>query len=98
YTDVNGNFVIPLTYGINTPGTYRWRVRTWTPGATAFSGEFTLRRLAQPTAWSAGSAPVRTNANVWGTIDGGTGGARVWTEVLINGRWSKSQERLTNVG
>ena len=56
---------------------------------------FTQTRVAAPTAKSAGTAPVRRLANVWGTAGPG-GFTKVWTEVrMSNGSWSKSQQTVT---
>lgn len=46
-TDATGYFVIPLTYGATTPGTYRYRVAgRYGTGETARSSVFTLQRVA----------------------------------------------------
>lgn len=40
-----GGYLLPLTYGINTPGTYRYRVVSVTDGGVQVSKEFTLTRV-----------------------------------------------------
>jgi peptidoglycan/xylan/chitin deacetylase (PgdA/CDA1 family) len=44
--DANGAFIIPLTYGASTPGTYTFRVGASTPFGTVYSNQFTLLRTA----------------------------------------------------
>ena len=43
-SDASGYFVIPLTYGSSTPGTYTFRVGASTPFGTVYSTQFTLER------------------------------------------------------
>lgn len=97
-TDSSGNYVIPLTYGINSPGEYTYRivVRHSNGEVEYLRNPFLLQRVARPTASSAGSKPVGQASNVWGMVDGG-GGSRVWTEVWTGSQWSKSQERRADV-
>ena len=45
-TSQTGSFVIPLTYGATTPGTYRWRVAAQAPEGVVRSAVFTLTRTA----------------------------------------------------
>ena len=45
-SDASGYFVIPLTYGSSTPGTYTFRVGASTPFGTVYSTQFTLERTA----------------------------------------------------
>jgi hypothetical protein len=88
-----GYYQIPLTYGSNTVGTYTWRVGAATPGGPVYSDTFTLTRTAPPvsvSAASAGSKRVGALTYVWGRVSGLTGG-QVFTEVLVGGRWSRSQ-------
>lgn len=92
--DANGSYVIPLTYGATTPGTYRWRVTATSPEGTAISTEMVTTRTPWQVA-SAGTAPTGRTANVWGSMPG-AGHRSVWTEVIVNGRWSRSQVRTTN--
>ncbi|MFV0429407.1 MAG: hypothetical protein ACK5KO_08280, partial [Arachnia sp.] len=87
----NGFYAIPLTYGATTPGTYRWRVgaRSAT-GQVSYSPQVQLLRY-RLTAATAGTKPVGQLTNVWGTV--APRATSVWTEVLINGSWSRSQTR-----
>lgn len=92
-TDARGNYVIPLTYGAASPGVHRWRVAGQYPdGSVVRTKEFSFRRLAAPTASSAGTKVVGEATNAWGLFHGG-GGIRVWTEVQTRDGWRKSQER-----
>ena len=92
----DGSFTIPLTYGAITPGTYRWRVAARYPdGSVVRTSEFTLRRLALPTATSAGTKPVGQTTYAWGRFDAGPG-ISAWTEVYVGGKWSKSQVTRTD--
>lgn len=95
-TDANGWFAIPLTYGANSAGEYRWRVVVeHEHGEREFLREFTQTRVAGPSATTAGSAPTGREANVWGTA---TPDASVWTEVYLGADrgWSKSQQTTAN--
>ncbi|MGD7707342.1 hypothetical protein, partial [Microlunatus sp. Y2014] len=94
-TDATGYYVIPLTYGANTAGTYTFRVRGELPGGVVSTQEFTVRRLAKPTVTSAGAKLVGLTTYVWGRVDG-AGGGRVWTEVFAGGRWVRSQVGQTS--
>lgn len=95
-TDTDGHFFVPLTYGRNKAGTYRWRVVVdHDHGEREVLREFSQRRVARPTATSAGQAPIGRAASVWGTVDG-VHPTSVWTEVqLPDGRWAKSQQTTT---
>ena len=90
----NGTFVIPLTYGANTAGTYQFRVLVQTSDGTwRASGVHQFVRT--PSATTAGSKRVGQATNVWGET--GNPRATVFTEVqLPNGAWSRSQIRTTN--
>ena len=44
--DSTGWYTIPLTYGLNTPGTYQYRVGASTSVGTAYSPSFTLTRTS----------------------------------------------------
>lgn len=95
-TDSSGGYVIPLTYGANSPGTYTFRVRGQYPdGTIGTSATFDLRRLAQPSAHSAGSRPVGTASSAWGSFDTHQA-VNAWTEVRVNGNWSRSQTARTD--
>lgn len=94
--DANGWFAIPLTYGANSAGEYRWRVVVeHEHGEREFLREFTQTRVVGPSATTAGSAPTGREANVWGTA---TADASVWTEVYLGADrgWSKSQQTTAN--
>ena len=97
-TDARGNYVIPLTYGANTPGSYRYRVGArYADGTVVYTDDAqVVRRAPQATVKTAGTAPVRQTANAWGTFSQGSN-IQVWTEVrLPNGTWSRSQTSKTN--
>lgn len=95
-TTANGNYVIPLTYGATTPGTTRWRVAgQYADGTVKRTSVFTLKRLAQPVAYSAGTKPVGAATSTWGRFDTNKA-ITVWTEVEVRpGVWSTSQIRTT---
>lgn len=96
-TDDTGWFVIPLTYGATTSGVRQWRVAAEHPsGEVTRSTEFSLRRVAAPTASTAGTKQVRALTYAWGTVDP-NGLQQVSTEVqLANGRWARSQTGTTD--
>ncbi len=90
-TDANGQYVIPLTYGRHARGTLAWRVVVdHADGTREVTKLMTQTRYVRPTAASAGQAPTGRLARVWGVTDRQRG-AKVWTEVQVNGRWSRSQ-------
>lgn len=92
----NGSYTIPLTYGVSSKGTTRWRVAgSIDQNTVARTSEFTLRRVGAPSAATAGSARVGAAANVWGTFDSGGKPMTVWTEVWNGKEWSRSQSRTT---
>lgn len=96
-TASDGSFVIPLTYGANSPGTYTWRVGVRTAAGTTFSDPFTLERVGSAVsviASSAGSKPINQQTFTWGTAVGAPNSS-VWTEVQVGGRWSRSQVGTT---
>lgn len=96
-TDADGWFVLPLTYGANTPGEYRWRIAVdHAHGEREYTREFVQKRVQEPSAASAGSAPVGRGANVWGST--GVADAPVWTEVYLGAErgWVRSQSATTN--
>lgn len=97
-TDANGRFTLPLTYGARTPGEYQWRVVVGGSLGRFASEPFTLVRTEAPvtvTAASAGTKPVGQTTYTWGTAAGAPN-ATVWTEVLLDSGWSRSQVRTTN--
>lgn len=96
-TSVDGSYAIPLTYGANSSGVTRWRVAGYVDQSTlARTAEFTLRRVAKPSASTAGTARVGANSNAWGSFDTDGERIKVWTEAWTGSGWSKSQERTTN--
>jgi len=95
-TDSAGNYVIPLTYGAGTPGTYTFRVRgQYADGTFRASKNIELRRLGSPTVASAGSRKVNIATYTWGKFDT-LSALTAWTEVKVNGKWLRSQTRLTD--
>lgn len=94
-TGNSGSYALPLTYGRGAGGTTTYRVGTRVDGVSIYSSPVTITRVAVSAA-TAGSRPVGTNTNVWGTAVGAPN-AEVWTEVrLANGNWSRSQVGRTN--
>lgn len=94
-TGSDGSYVLELTYGRNAAGLYRYRVgAVLVSGDTVFSPEFTLTRTPVLSASSAGTKPVGAVTYVWGSVVG-EGGRPVYTEALVNGRWSRSQTGKT---
>ena len=96
-TRSDGSFVLPLTYGINTTGTWKYRVGVQeASGQTIYTNTMSLERLPRPTLSTAGRVAIGAKTNGWGHVPRG---ARipVWTEVrLPNGTWSRSQTSTTS--
>lgn len=98
-TNDAGFFVIPLTYGANTPGTYTYRVSAVVDGMTYSSDEFTLQRTGSSIAvkaYSANTKRINQVTNTWGTVSGVSAPVTVYTEVWLGNRWSRSQTRTTD--
>ncbi len=97
-TDADGRFTLPLTYGARTPGEYQWRVVVGGSLGTFPSEPFTLVRTEAPVTVSAASAgvkPVGQTTYTWGTASGAPN-SQVWTEVLLDSGWSRSQISTTD--
>lgn len=95
-TSATGWFVIPLTYGANSSGTFQWRVATrLDSGQEIRSNQFSFRRVTAPTVASAGAKVVNLGTNTWGQFDTNRP-IRVRTEVFLNGRWTTSQVRTSS--
>lgn len=88
--DAGGSYVLPLTYGANTAGTYLYRVAASTPSGTVYSEPFTLTRVAVVTASSAATKTIGVATNAWGRV-AGAANSTVWTEVRLATGWSRSQ-------
>lgn len=88
--DGTGWYVLPLTYGVNTAGRFRYRIGATTPTGTVYSRDFMLTRTAVVSASSAGNKAVGLATNAWGRVAGAPS-ATVWTEVYLSGGWSRSQ-------
>lgn len=89
----NGSYVVPLTYGINTLGTTRYRTVVVNRYSTTVGPEFTLTRTAPSvtvTANTAGTKPVGQTTYVWGSATNAAG-ARVTLQAVVNRAWSTSQ-------
>lgn len=95
--DSNGRYVLPLTYGADTAGTYTYRVATeHDNGIVARSDSFTFTRFGgAATANAASSKLVNEDTNVWGWFQDGAG-IDVWSEVKVGDRWSRSQTGTTD--
>ena len=92
-----GQYVIPLTYGRNNPGTYRWRVRATKPdNSVEFTKPYAQPRYALPVARTAGVKRAGDTTNTWGHL-GVRKPVKVFTQVqLPDGRWSTSQTRMAD--
>ena len=96
-TDARGKYSLALTYGANTPGTYRYRVGARYADGTVVYTDYVkvVRRAPKATAKTAGRKPVNVTSNVWGTFSQGSR-IKVWTEVrLSNGKWVQSRTSKT---
>lgn len=89
----SGAYKIPLTYGWNRVGRYRWRVVANAGGAWVVSEPFTLTRTNFRVG-NAGVKPVGQTTFAWGvTAPNATVSAQVR---LPNNRWSTSQTRTAD--
>lgn len=93
-TDTQGSYVLELTYGWTTPGTYEFRVAAATSSGTVYSPPFTLSRTPW-TVSTAGTKSVGATTNVWGSMPSAAN-RTVWTQALVGGRWSTSQTRTAD--
>jgi uncharacterized protein YkwD len=93
-TDSRGRYALELTYGFTSEGRYRFRVGSRTSAGVVYSPEFTLTRTPWQPGWSR-TKPVGEATNTWATLPAAAG-RTVWTEALVNGRWSRSQVRTAN--
>ena len=91
----SGYYTLPLTYGQNSAGQYTYRIGARTSQGTVYSPSFTFTRVGPVTASTAGSQVVGVTSYAWGTV-GGTPNSTVFTEVLVNGQWARSQTASTN--
>ncbi len=87
-TSGTGSYALPLTYGMNTPGTYTYRVGvTLSTGVMVYSGAVTLTRVnPSVTAVTAGRTHVGATANIWGNA--GLGSRPVNVQVLRGEGWT----------
>ncbi len=99
-TDSAGRFRIPLTYGRNTPGKYEWRVRIQLPsGRIVSSKPFVHTRTTGVLVSHVTRKVIGQTTNAWGRLNSRAvpyRPAQYRTEVLVNGRWSRSQVRNPN--
>ncbi len=86
----NGSYTLPLTYGMHTAGTNKFRVTATTSWGAVSSKEFTFIRTPVVSVASAGTKPVGQTTYAWGYATGAHG-ARVTVQALVAGRWSVSQ-------
>ncbi|MCA1783528.1 MAG: hypothetical protein LC679_15530, partial [Intrasporangiaceae bacterium] len=93
-TDSEGDYVLELTYGFTTVGEYRFRVGSLTSGGVVYSDPFTLTRTPWQPSW-AGTKPVGQTTYVWATMPRAANRS-VFTEVLVSGQWSRSQDRIAD--
>lgn len=89
------SFTLPLKYGSHRAGTYTFRVVADNYAQKVVSQPFSLRRTAHVTASHAGTKRIGQATNTWGYVRGVPKG-RAWTEVLVRGRWSRSQTVTTD--
>lgn len=92
--NANGFVAIPLTYGMTTPGIYRYRVGTEVNGTRRYTEEFEFERVML----RVGHAEVKKInqvTNMWGTVPTAAN-RRVQTQVMIDGDWSTSQIRTAD--
>ena len=87
--DAKGSYKLPITYGSGTPGSYLLRVGAKVGGKATYSSQVRFHRVRLQAA-TAGMKRVGEAANAWGTAAGAAGGS-AWTEIQVNGRWSRSQ-------
>ncbi len=87
-TNASGSYSVPLTYGVTTVGTYRFRSGMKLPsGAVIYSPQVTLRRLPIiVTAATAGVKTVGQPTSIWGTAAGAANRAAS-VQVVVSGRW-----------
>lgn len=86
----SGSYVLPLTYGADTVGKYRFRVAVTTAAGTAYSSQFDFTRTTSITVASAGTKPVNELTFVWGNVPGAAGSG-MSVEVYVNDVWATSQ-------
>lgn len=93
-TDADGRYVVPLTYGKDSPGTLEWRVRiTHADGTVELGDPMRQTRIPRSTVSAAPMTVVGREANAWGTVGGR---AAVSTQVrLSDGGWATSQSVTT---
>lgn len=84
----NGSYVLPLSYGVTTAGTYRFRVAVTLPtGAVVVSQTVTLtRKPITVSAASAGWKGVGSATSVWGSA-AGAGNRGLSLQVSVGGKW-----------
>lgn len=92
-TNASGYFAIPLTYAASTPGTRQWRVGASTNHGVQYSAVFTFQRVAHLSVNHAASKPVGQRTYAWG---GTHPNSTVFSQALVNGRWSTSQNTRSN--
>lgn len=89
-------YTIPLTYGKDSAGYYRWRVVSHQNNTNyAVSEEITFYRT-QVSAYTAGTVTAHAKTNVWGSPSGFVGSVRVSTQVFRKGKWVTSQTKKVN--
>lgn len=83
---------MPLTYGINSAGTYTFRVGVRHPsGHVTYSPRRTLTRVPSIEASSARTKPLGQMTYAWGRARGFAPGTVIWSEAWVGGRWARSQ-------
>lgn len=87
-TSATGSYVLPLTYGANTVGTYTYRVgATLATGTIVYSPSVTLRRVNPTiTAATTGTKIVGLATNIWG--NSGLASRPVVVQASVGGGWA----------
>lgn len=88
-------YVLPLSYGQNTPGKQTYRTVAITDRGYVVSDQFTFTRT-QVSVNHANVKKVGQTTYAWGTAHGAEAGDRAVVQTWINGHWINSQE--TTIG
>ncbi len=95
-TNSTGEFSVALSYGVSTPGTYRYRLGATVSGVPAYTREFNVVRTASV---SLMSAPSALSVGVTGTAKARTTPARsgypAFAEVWTGSRWARVSSATT---
>lgn len=97
-TGPTGSYSLPLSYGVTTPGTYRFRVVVApAAGSAVTSATVSLTRVPiTVSAATAGSKFVGQGTNVWGTAGAGAAGRAVSVQVRYGTSWATISKGTTS--